>query len=115
MNFKGRRIFGNANVSVMSWGLRFILVAILIFSIYHFIRDLLQTFNLDNALTDIGHRAHIWCGQYCDVVTIPFDILGIVIPAIILWRNRVGFFGCGVACDAAFMASIYAIAVIFLV
>lgn len=73
-------------VSVIFW-------AILLFSTYHLIRDLLQTLNLDSSFTDIGHRSHQWCGAYCDVVTIPFDILGIVISATILKRGKIGKLG----------------------
>ncbi len=66
---------------------------VLAVSAYHLIRDLLQTFSLDSAFTDIAHRPHEWCGGYCDVVTIPFDILGIVIAAVVLKRGRVGIQG----------------------
>lgn len=66
---------------------------VLAVSTYHLIRDLLQTFNLDSTFTDIAHRPHEWCGGYCDVVTIPFDLLGILIAAIVLKRNRVGALG----------------------
>lgn len=67
--------------------------AVLLFSIYHLARDLLQTFNLDSAFTDIGHRSHQWCGSYCDIITLPFDIAGIAISAIVLKRNRIGLLG----------------------
>jgi len=70
-----------------------VFIIILIASSYHFIRDLLQTFDLDNAFTDIAHRPHEWCGTYCDVVTIPFDIISIAVSAYILKRNRVGKLG----------------------
>lgn len=69
------------------------LIIILVVSTYHFVRDILQTFDLDSAFTDIAHRPHQWCGQYCDVVTIPFDIISIVASAHILKRNRVGKLG----------------------
>lgn len=68
-------------------------VVILVASIYHFVRDLLQTVDLDSALTDIAHRPHQWCGKFCDVVTIPFDIISIVAAAIVLKRNRIGILG----------------------
>lgn len=70
-----------------------IFVIILIASVYHFMRDLLQLFGLDSAFTDIAHRPHVWCGQYCDIVTIPFDIISIVISTIVLQRKRVGVLG----------------------
>lgn len=73
--------------------LRILFIIILVTSTYHFIRDLLQTFDLDSAFTNIAHRPHQWCGAYCDIVTLPFDVAGIVISAIVLKRNRVGLLG----------------------
>jgi hypothetical protein len=73
--------------------LKLVFWGILVFSTYHLIRDLLQTFNLDSAFTDIGHRSHQWCGQYCDVVTIPFDVVGILVAATVLKKNRLGMRG----------------------
>lgn len=70
-----------------------VFIVILIASTYHFIRDVLQTFDLDSAFTDIAHRPHQWCEQFCDVVTIPFDVITITISAYILKRNRVGKLG----------------------
>lgn len=86
-------ILGAVHPKNMHPMLKLLFIGVLLFSVYHFARDLLQTSNLDSAFTDIGHRAHQWCGGYCDVVTIPFDIFGIVIPAIVLKRNRVGLLG----------------------
>jgi len=73
--------------------LKILFIIILVTSSYHMVRDLLQTFNFDSFFTDIAHRPHQWCGQYCDVVTIPFDIVGIIISAIVLKRNKVGLLG----------------------
>jgi hypothetical protein len=73
-------------ISVIFW-------AVLLFSIYHLVRDLLQAFNLDSVFTNIGHRSHQWCGSYCDVLTIPFDVLGVIISAIVLKRGRGGRLG----------------------
>lgn len=70
-----------------------VFIIILIASTYHFIRDLLQTFDLDSVFTDIAHRPHQWCGQYCDVVTIPFDVITIAVSAYTLKRNKVGKLG----------------------
>jgi len=70
-----------------------VFIIILVASTYHFVRDLLQTFDLDSAFTNIAHRPHEWCGQYCDVVTIPFDIISIAVSSYILKRNRVGRLG----------------------
>lgn len=68
-------------------------VIILIFSVYHFVRDIAQTFDWHTGFSNVGHRSHEWCGQYCDVVTYPLDIAGIIIPIIVLTRNKVGRLG----------------------
>ncbi|HEX8762961.1 MAG TPA: hypothetical protein VF733_04370 [Candidatus Saccharimonadales bacterium] len=70
-----------------------VFIIILVTSAYHLIRDLLQTFDMDSAFTNIAHRPHEWCGQYCDVVTIPFDVITIAVSAYILKRNKVGKMG----------------------
>jgi len=67
--------------------------AVLIISAYHLIRDVLQTFEIHNAFTNIWHRSHVWCGQFCNIVTYPFDLAGIVISAFILKRNKAGVLG----------------------
>lgn len=63
---------------------------ILLFSIYHFLRDILQTLNFDNSFTNIFHRDHYWCRPYCDLVTYPLDLFGIIAALIILRRNKSG-------------------------
>lgn len=73
--------------------LRIVFIIILVASAYHFIRDVLQTFDLHSFFTNVAHRPHEWCGQYCDVVTIPFDVISIVVTAIVLHRDRVGALG----------------------
>lgn len=75
-----------------------LLSGILIFSSYHLIRDVLQIFNIDNSFTQIAHRDHEWCKPICDYVTIPFDMAGIVVPAILLRRNRFGRLGVILIC-----------------
>ncbi len=77
----------------MNKTLKLVFVAILLFSIYHFLRDVLQTFDIHSLLTNIGHRPHEWCGQYCNVVTWPLDIAGVVISVVVLKRNKVGVLG----------------------
>lgn len=72
---------------------RALFITILLFSVYHFARDILQTFGLDNIFTDILHWPHAWCGQYCDVVTWPLDIAGIGLAAIVLRQNKIGVLG----------------------
>ena len=59
--------------------LRYVFVIVLIASIYHLVRDILQTIDMDSSFTDVLHRQHLWCGAYCDYVTYPFDIMGIAL------------------------------------
>lgn len=73
--------------------LKLLFIAILIFSAYHFVRDIAQTFDWHTSFSNIGHRPHEWCGQFCDIVTYPLDIAGIIIPLIVLKRNRIGKIG----------------------
>lgn len=73
--------------------LKILFVGILIFSTYHFVRDIAQTFDWHTDFSNVGHRAHEWCGRYCDVVTYPLDLAGIIIPIIVLKRNKVGTLG----------------------
>lgn len=69
------------------------LILILLFSSYHLVRDLLQIFNLDNKFTDVFHWSHIWCGEMCDFVTLPFDLIGIIGPLDFLLNNKIRLYG----------------------
>ena len=80
----------------MTKSTRYLFTLILIFSLYHFVRDVLQQFNLDNVFTDILHRPHYWCRPYCDIVTYPLDLLGILGSFYALKTNMVDFFGASV-------------------
>jgi hypothetical protein len=73
--------------------LQAIFVLILVFSTYHFARDIIQTGGMDNRFSNIAHRHHKWCGSICNEVTFPLDIAGIVVPAIVLKRNELGALG----------------------
>ena len=73
--------------------IRWLFLALLIFFTYHLIRDILQIFNIDNLFTSIGHRSHNWCKPYCNYVTIPLEIFGIVTSFLVLKRNEIGIFG----------------------
>jgi hypothetical protein len=77
----------------MSKLLRVIFILILLFSIYHLVRDILQIINLENIYVNVLHRQHIWCSNYCDYVTIPFDLIGILGSSIVLKKNKLGYAG----------------------
>ncbi|QQG44610.1 MAG: hypothetical protein HYW86_01720 [Candidatus Roizmanbacteria bacterium] len=74
-------------------GFRIFFVFLLLIFSYHLIRDLFQIFNIYNPLTDILHRPHLWCKPYCNYVTIPPEIFGIIASIIILKRNKIGLLG----------------------
>ncbi len=73
--------------------LRSLFITIFIFSLYHFIRDLLQTFEIHSSFTNIFHRPHQWCSLYCNYVTYPLDLLGIIGSLVVLKRNKLGVLG----------------------
>lgn len=74
--------------------IKYLFVFILLLSLYHLIRDILQTLDIHNAFTNILHRPlHLWCGAYCDYVTYPLDVIGIVGSFVVLKRNGVGVLG----------------------
>lgn len=77
----------------MSKKWKLIFVTILLFSLYHFIRDIFQTIGADSWFTNIFHRPHLWCHQFCDYVTYPLDLIGIVGATIVLKRNRIAKVG----------------------
>lgn len=73
---------------------RYLFVIILMFSTYHLVRDILQTFGIHNAFTNILHRSHTeWCRSYCNFVTYPLDLLGMIGSYIVLKRNKLGTVG----------------------
>jgi len=72
---------------------KFVFLSILIFSLYHLLRDVLQTLEIHNGFTNIFHRSHVWCRSYCNYVTFPLDLLGIIGSWIILKRNKLGTIG----------------------
>ena len=70
-----------------------IFAIILVFSFYHLIRDIVQILGLNNDFTEIFHKNHQCCGQYCDYVTLPIEIIGIIGAAIVIRRNSIGIIG----------------------
>ncbi len=69
---------------------------ILIGAMYHLIRDVLQIAGVENALTEIGHRSHEWCGVYCNYVTLPIDIFVVIASIIVIKRKKIGLLGVGI-------------------
>ena len=75
--------------------LKFVVILIFLFSIYHLLRDVLQIMNINIPLVNFLHRPHIWCGQYCDLATLTLDLFGIIVGALVLKRNKLGMLGIG--------------------
>jgi hypothetical protein len=74
--------------------IRWALVGLLLFAVYHLARDVLTTFfYVQSAAVDIGHRSHEWCGGVCDYVTMPLEVFNIVASAVVLRRRRIGVLG----------------------
>lgn len=73
--------------------LRYLFIVILFLSSYHLVRDILQSLDIHNAFTNVFHRPHLWCGSYCDYVTFPLDVLGIIGSLVVLKRNKLGVIG----------------------
>ena len=74
---------------------RFIFILLLCIFTLHLIRDILQIFEVHNILTDIDlvYRPHKWCAPYCDYVSIPPEIFGIIGSIIVLKRKRIDVLG----------------------
>lgn len=65
----------------------------LLFSLYHLVRDVVQMMGMRYSIFDVMHIPHAWCGNACDRVTLPLDLVGIVGSSIILQRQYVGKWG----------------------
>ncbi|QQG37795.1 MAG: hypothetical protein HYS26_04195 [Candidatus Kaiserbacteria bacterium] len=72
---------------------RYAFVALLLFSIFHLGRDVLQYAGVENIFTTLLHRKLAWCDWYCDPLIIPYEIATIAGGAFVLWRDRIGIVG----------------------
>jgi len=77
----------------MNTWLKIIFVFVLVFSVYHLFRDILQILEVENILTNVFHWQHTWCGAYCNYVSLPPEIGAIVGSVIVLRRDRIGIIG----------------------
>ena len=59
---------------------RILLLVLFVFSVYHLVRDVLQIANVHTAVFDLFHRHHRWCGSICNYVTLPTDVIGVLLP-----------------------------------
>ncbi len=73
--------------------MRVIFLLLLLFFIFHTIRDILQIFDIKTPLATFLQTNHPWCRPYCDFVTFPLELFGIVGSLIVLKRKTVGLVG----------------------
>jgi hypothetical protein len=63
---------------------------LLVFSLVHFARDLLQIFKVDTPLATILKTNHTFCRPFCDYVTLPPEIFIIITSLFALQKKRFG-------------------------
>src|ERR1700674_2250405 len=80
---KKKKLFSNRYWKLLVYSL-------LLFSIFHLIRDILQIFHIDNIISVSLHTSRIWCNPICDYITIPPEVFIIVVSIIILLRRKFG-------------------------
>jgi hypothetical protein len=66
---------------------------LLTFFILHFVRDLLQIFDVNTPLATTLQTNHKWCRPFCDYATLPHELFGIIATVLVLKRNRLGILG----------------------
>lgn len=73
-----------------------VFISLLIFFVFHTVRDFLQIFNIyGNIFADLLRSKHNWCRSYCDYVTLPPEAFGIVSSIVVLKRSKIGILGIG--------------------
>lgn len=78
----------------MSINWRILFVTLLVFFIYHAIRDIFQILNIrGNIVADLFSTNHYWCRPVCDYVTVLPEVIGISGSVIVLKRNKIGLLG----------------------
>lgn len=76
--------------------MRYIFISLIIFSVYHTIRDVLQIMEVHNWLTDVVNYKHNWCRAIvpvCDYYLFPWQLFVFTASIIVLKRNKVGLLG----------------------
>jgi hypothetical protein len=88
----------------MKKSLRFLFIILIILFSYHLMRDVLQIVGIQNILTqiDLVYRDHYWCKPYCDYVSIPPEVFGIIGSSIVLNRGKIGAIGIAVLASLVF-------------
>jgi hypothetical protein len=66
---------------------------LIVFSILHLYRDILQNFHIKNMTTNFLGMDRNWCNYYCNWITFPFEIFILIGSIIELKRNKLGLIG----------------------
>lgn len=72
---------------------KFVFGFLVIFSIFHFVRDVQQTLGYSSFATEVVVLEKNWCGGYCDFITYPFEIvilLGSLAQLKWGWSRKIG-------------------------
>lgn len=80
----------------MSKTIRFIFIFLIIISVYHTIRDILQIMEVHNWLADVANYKHNWCkaiAPVCDYYLFPWEAFVFIGSIIVIKRNKVGLLG----------------------
>lgn len=80
----------------MTKTIRYIFISLIIFSVYHTIRDVLQIMRVHNWLADVASYKHNWCriiAPVCDYYLFPWEFFVFTGSIIVLKRNKVGLLG----------------------
>lgn len=93
--------------------IRFIFIFILISSMYHTVRDILQILKVHTIISDIASTSHRYCRPYCDYVTFPPEIFATIGSAVVRKRRRTGLLGIYVIMIFIIWLSVWLSAVIF--
>ena len=72
---------------------RLFFYALLIFSILHTVRDILQIYRIHTLISEFYVTHDIWCGTFCDYVAFPVEIFEGIASIIVLRRNKIGLLG----------------------
>ena len=70
--------------------LKYFLIFLIIFSIFHLLRDFSQTYNLESFFTQALQLDKHWCANYCNELTIPMEIFILMGSIFSLQTNKFG-------------------------
>jgi hypothetical protein len=70
---------------------KFLPFILIIISIIHLIRDILQIARIDTWLTTSLHTNTAYCTPFCDYITLPFEIYIIIVGWLVLRRRNLNY------------------------